>query len=420
MKYLILALLSFSFAFFLAPKDHLSTKKTLALYQPEEKIKTLKEEAAFWQKKVITSPEQLTFKSQLAGAHSALFGSTANISDLKQAEFLLQEVLQTQAIPSANTLLSLAHNYISQHRFCEAMDLVSTAYATGAERRACELMLFDLYEELGDDAAQENLLKQLSEKKDFNYLIRLAKYEDGQGRLDRTIELMHQAEKIAESSQQIGLKIWVYTNLADYYGHFGNIVLSKSYFQKALALNPADWYSMKGLAYIAYSYDGNAEGALSILQRIDDDSADPGIKLLAAEINAYTGLQKESAALEQEVANEVSGPAFGHMYNAFLCENYVANNQLDKAMAIAEKEINLRATPASYDLKAQVLFAKGDIEGARQLSKTHIWNKTFEPHILKNQLIYFKDVADPYLAQITQELQEAKFELGPWVYQEII
>jgi tetratricopeptide (TPR) repeat protein len=411
MKYILIALLSFSFAFLFAPENRPSKESTLALFQPEAKIKTLQEELVFWQNKATAAPGQLAYKSQMAGAHSALFAATANIHELKKSESLLQEVLQTNA--TANTMLALAHNYISQHRFCEAMDLVATAYATGSERRACELMLFDLYEELGDDAAQDMLLKQLSEKRDFNYLIRLAKYEDGQGRLERTIELMHEAEKIAESSQQAGLKIWVYTNLADYYGHFGNISVSKSYFQKALVLNPADWYSMKGLAYIAYAHDGNTEEALAILNRIKDYSADPGIKLLTAEICAFTGKQKESASLEQEVASEVSSPAFGYMYHAFLCENAIAHNQLETAMAIAEKEINLRATPASYDLKAQVLFAKGDIEGARQLSKKQIWNKTFEPHILKNQLTYFKNVADPYIAQISQELREARFELGP-------
>lgn len=396
----------------------MTTVEILAKYRPNQKIVQLNNELNFWKKKVENGPNQTTFKLQLANAYSALFATTANIQDLKNAEYLLQEISDQQTTNTAGTLRALAHNYIAQHRFCEAMDLVEKAYEIGSDRRASTLMLFDVYEELGDEGAQTSILKRLSDNQDFNYLIRLAKWEDSQGRLNRTIALMKQAEAIAESGKQTDRLSWIYTNLADYYGHAGKIELSKKYYIKALALNPADWYSMKGLAWIAYSDENNIVGATKILNHIVPHSADPGIKLLQAEILEFSNVQKAAKEVYGKIAEEVSQPVYGNMYNAFLCEYYLKESKkVEKAMVIAQREIKVRATPHAYDLLAAVYYTKGEIEKARQLSKKYIWNHTFEPHILKNQLKYFKHSDESYIKEITAEILETEYELGPLTYQ---
>ncbi|MFK8101981.1 MAG: tetratricopeptide repeat protein, partial [Saprospiraceae bacterium] len=303
------------------------TQAILDLYQPTEKLATLKSEYDFWKKKSTAHPTQHAFKVQLANANTALFSATAELKYLKEAEYLLEAVRTAESNQKASTLRALAHNFISQHRFCEAMNLVLRAQEIGSEKRATDLMLFDLYEELGDDAAQKNTLAKLAEQQDFNYYIRLAKWQDGQGNLDQTIELMKVAEKIAETSKQTALKIWVYTNLADYYGHAGEIATSKSYYLKALALNSADWYSMKGLAWMAYANDRDPQAAIAILDKIATKSADPGISLLKAEILAYTGQTKAAHHKHNEVAKLVSQADYGNMYNSFLCEHYLQTNK---------------------------------------------------------------------------------------------
>lgn len=392
--------------------------EVLEKYQPTKKITQLDNEVDFWKSKVKSAPNQLTFQVQLANAYSTKFATTAAIQDLKSAEYLLKEVSGKQNSNQASILRALAHNYISQHRFCEALDLVEQAHKLGSNRRASTLMLFDLYEELGDEGAQIKMLDQLSENQDFNYLIRLAKWEDGQGRLDRTIALMKQAEVIAESGKQTNRISWIYTNLADYYGHAGEIDLSRAYYLKALTLNPADWYSMKGLAWITYSAENNVVGATKILNHIALHSQDPGIRLLQAEILEFSNLQKAAKNAYYEIAKEVSQPAYGNMYNAFLCEYYLNQSQeIEKAMVVAQREINVRATPHSYDLLATVYYTKGEIEKAKQLSKKYIWNKTFEPFILKNQLKYFNESDESFIKEVTADILETKYELGPLTYQ---
>jgi hypothetical protein len=106
------------------------------------------------------------------------------------------------------------------------------------------------------------------------------------------------------------------------------------------------------------------------------------------------------------------------MYNAFLCEFYLyQSKELKKAMIVAQREVDTRAIPHTYDLLAAVYYKKGEIEKAKQLSKKHIWNKTFEPKILKNQLKYFKHSNEPFIKKIAADISETSYELGPLTYQ---
>ena len=393
--------------------------ETLALYQAQEMIDQQRQEVNYWEDRLQNEPNQWLYQVQLAGIHQRLFQLTADISHLKRAEHLLLAVLEQRLQDPAPIQRTLARNYISQHRFCEALDLVAAAYESGSGKRASKLMLFDVYAELGDEYEQYRLLEELNEKRDFDYLIRLAKWEDSQGRLDHTLLIMEKAKAIAERSRQTSLMQWAYSNLGDYYGHSGEIELSQVYYEKALALDPADWYSMKGLAWILYSHENRPHEAARILTILRDYSQDPGIRLTLAEIKEYTGDSQSAGSLRELVATDVSKEDYGRMYAAFLCEYYLDKGENARALAIAQKEVSERPVPASYDLLIQARFAQGEVEAAHQLSREKVWHRTYEPGILLNQLRYFVGISSPYLTAIMNELSAACFELGPLVCREL-
>ena len=417
-------IISISLLFFWAnnsPHENPPTDDILKLYQPVERLQLQKQELAYWEAKTQAAPRQYVFQQQLANANSGMFGLTADIRYLKTAEELLKGLIQKELPNKAGILRSLAHNYISQHRFCDALELVNDAAAIGSDFRSSQLMLFDVYQELGDENIQIELLNALSEQRDFNYLIRLAKWEDGQGRLDQTIAIMLKAEAIAKSSKQQELIGWMYSNLGDYYGHAGEIERSQAYFQKSLELNPADWYSMKGLAWIAYSHENNIEKALNLLNLVKAYSSDPSILLLEAEILQYKGETTEANEIRKTVTSKVSKPEYGNMYNHFLAEYYADFPEYaSRAIRLAEQEIRERPIPQSYDLLAMVYFKQGAVEKARTISKNHILGKTYEPKTLINQVYYFKGQSNSAVEQIKIELKDARFELGPLSYEEFL
>ena len=93
---------------------------------------------------------------------------------------------------------SIAKNYISQHRFKEALSHLEKANALGENKKGTQKMLFDVYMELGNYDLAEGMLTEIKDFKDFDYLIRLAKWNDHKGDLDTAIDLMEKAMSIVE------------------------------------------------------------------------------------------------------------------------------------------------------------------------------------------------------------------------------
>ena len=80
-----------------------------------------KNEIAFWQNKYDKAPNQLSYLSVIASNYSKLFEITGNIDYLAKAEALLKQSNETYKYSSVGTIRALARNYISQHKFREAL-----------------------------------------------------------------------------------------------------------------------------------------------------------------------------------------------------------------------------------------------------------------------------------------------------------
>ncbi|MBW1295925.1 tetratricopeptide repeat protein [Aquimarina litoralis] len=375
----------------------------------------------FWNQRIKKDSLQLTALAPVASLYSQLFESTGEIEYLKLAEKVLTKSAAIATVGKSKYLLALAHNYISQHRFIEAKEAAMGAYLLKTNTKATEMVLFDVSMELGEYENAQKYLERFANQNDYNFLIRLAKWNDFKGNLDATIRNMEKALQIAKSSKNENLLLWSYTNLADYYGHARRIKESYEHYLNALEIEPTNAYAKKGIAWIVYSYENKPEEALKILNAITANHQSPDYFLLKAEIAEY---QKDNIAKKINLIkyiNSVKDERYGGMYNThtalLLAEEYEA---FDKALMIADEEIENRPTPQSYDLKAYILNLKGEHKRALEIAEKYIIDKTFEPvanlHIAQ---IYkannLSEKADP----IIKELIESSYELGPVVSQEI-
>jgi tetratricopeptide (TPR) repeat protein len=105
------------------------------------------------------------------------------------------------------TIRSLGRNYIAQHRFKEALDLANKALAIGEGRKETQnyyLMSKWNWEIL----LRQSNLNALKDMNDYDYLIRLAKWNDHKGDLKTAITFMEKARDIAEKEDNRTLKIW--------------------------------------------------------------------------------------------------------------------------------------------------------------------------------------------------------------------
>jgi len=145
------------------------------------------------------------------------------------------------------------------------------------------------------------------------------------------------------------------------------------------------------------------------------NSKSPDYYLLKAEISEYLADQTQKEDNIKNYKEGVDNLNYGVMYNVhnaiLLAEEY---GQYDTAIALAEIEISNRPTPQSYDLKAYILYLKGEYKQALNLINAHVVDKTFEPvanlHIAQ---IYKANGLLDKMEVLKEELMDSDYELGP-------
>jgi len=379
-------------------------------------------EQNFWENKLQKTPNQYPYHVKLASANSRNFNLTGNIDELKKAEENLLIANQKTNYNNAGYLRSLARNYISQHRFNEALELGLKAEENGEKLKLTHFILIDIYLELGNLPKVEEYLSKVKNFKNFDYLIRLSKYNDHIGNLDKAIEYLEQSLAIAKSSKNKVLLQWNYTNLADYYGHAGRIKDSYNAYLKALELNPNDSYAKKGIAWIVYSYEKNPTEALRILDKVIKENQSPDYHLLKAEVADFMGEIDEKENQIKKYLSKVDNKKYGvmyHKYNVLLFAD--DTTKIEKAIEIANQEVKERPTPQSYDLLAWVLYKNGNKEKALEIIENYVINKTFEPEALLHTAFILKANGKVNEAnRLKEELLGSIYELGPLSEKEIL
>ncbi len=378
-----------------------------------EKTAKANENFKFWNTKLLATPKQYVYLSKIAGVHNAKFEATANIKELSKAEDNLRKINQITKFENPNYLRALAHNLISQHKFKSALDLVLKAEAIGENLKASQKMLFDIHLELGNDEDAKNYLTKIKNFGDFDYLIRLAKWSDHNSDLQNAIHYMEKATKIAEASNLASLKIWSYTNLADFYGHNGQVKKAYNFYLKTLKLDPENAYAKKGIAWIVFSHDKNPKEANRIIDAILVNYSAPDYYLLKAEIATFNQNKLKEKEAISAYFNAVKDSLYGDMYNVYTAKLY-AENQPQKALILARKEVKNRPTAISYDLLAWCLLNNGQEQDALTVIEEKVKPYTTEPDALFHMAkIYKANGLNSQVKTLKNELLESTFEIGP-------
>lgn len=390
------------------------------LSQNSQSLKSATEAKEFWSNRLDADTTGVGDIAPLASAYTSLFSTTGNIENLKIAEGLTKKGMQASANNKDGFARALALNYISQHRFKEAKQVLEESYRDVSLKRDTELMLFDVSMELGEYEAAKSYLDKVKKPGDYNYLIRLSKWSDYRGDLDAAIKYMEEARDIAVASGNDALKIWTYSNLGDYYGHAGRIQDSYAQYLKTLALQPDNYYVKKQLAWMAYAWENNTEEANRILDSISTYHKIPDYFLLKAEMAEFNENAAEAKKFTEQFTEAVENqPDYGTMYNAYLIEVY-ANENPEKALALAQSEVANRATPETYHLLAYAQLNAGNKEDALRTIQQNVEGKTYEPMAqFHSALIYKANGMDKEVSTLKEELLGATYELGPVIIKDV-
>ncbi len=378
------------------------------------------EEKEFWSKRLGSDSTGVGDLGPLAGAYSKLFETSGAIQHLKDAEQVYKKAITVAAIKIQDGYKrALAKNYITQHRFKDAITLLEESYAGISNKHATELLLFDCYLEVGAYSKALQLLKKIENINQFDYLIRISKWSDHQGDLSAAIGYMEKALTIANSRKNLALQIWTNTNIADYYGHQGDIKASYNHYLKTLALQPDHAYAKKGLAWILYSKEHNITKASVLIDHLLKNHNLPDYYLLKAEMASYQGDSVLSEEYMQQFFTLANNPLYGDMYNTHKIRALVKTDPY-KALQLAQKEVDNRTTPQSYQLLALAQLASNQKQEALATITNFVVGKTSEPMALLYSAQVYK--ANGMLDKVTAlktALLPASYELGPEIYKQV-
>ncbi len=369
----------------------------------------------FWTNKYLANTNQYPYLVKMAAANETLFSLTGDIQYLAAAGNQLEKANELTNSQNPGIIRSLSKNYISQHRFTSAKELLLQAEIIGQSLEATQKMLFDVHLEIGNNDQAKKYLGYIKDQNAFDYLIRRSKWEDHNGNLDQAIVFMEQALEKAKSHKNKNLIQWSHSNLADFYGHAGRINDAYQNYLAALRIAPYDAYAKKGLAWIAFSHERNPDESKRILKKINNSFNAPDYFLLKSEIAAFEGKEAVRKEYILKYLTAVKDDRYGKMYNKHNISIFAEelNNSTD-AIKLAQSEINMRPIPQSYSLLAWTYHLAGNKEKALKIINENVVNKSSEPAILYQVAEIFKvNQLDDEMLNLKKELLSCQYELGP-------
>jgi lipopolysaccharide biosynthesis regulator YciM len=382
-------------------------------------VDRLKKEVAEMKTEVSGDSTRIVVNGRISSKLNQLFDLTGDVDYLNESVRLRESVTRNTYIFPEKSKHALAQAYIKQHRFKKADSLLDsfTQEYSGSES---QLVQFDIAMELGEYKKAEVLLDSLRSPNDYSYLIRAAKWNDHIGQLGTTITLMERAIKLANQSGSKSLQLWSYSNIADYYGHHGDIEKSYQHYLKTLEKDPMNTYALKGIAWIAYSNDGDVEEARTILKRISGRHPTPDYLLELAELSEYEGNKDAARALKADFMKRVDKPEYRGMYNTYKISEYIDAGKTQEAVDLARIEVQNRSTPETYDLLGYALLLNGEDKAALENQQEYVLGKTFEPKAqFHTALIYKANGMEEEVAALKNELLMTEYEMGPVAFKKI-
>jgi len=367
----------------------------------------------FWKSRIDPTSPGLTNESKYASSLVARFHLLGDIKDLKSADSMMRAVDTTFNHREASPSFSLVNYSLLQHRFKEADHFAHKAIAIGLRKYEMLTISFDIDFETGHYSSASLDLRQLQPSGDYGYYFRKSKMDHLGGSLDSAIQSMLKASQLASSSpslQQVAL-----SNAADLSIHAGELQQAARWYTQCMQMNGADFHSLSGLGWIALVHDKNDSLAERIFRFIQSKYKlpDPLLKLSYVAAGRGDSIQQYRYARQFETA--ATDSLYGNMYNKYLIELYtgILHNPA-KAVALAKKEIESRATPQSYTWYAWSLAASGDKSEAYKIYNQYISGKPLEGPELYQAGKLMQALGKGYNAQqFFTEAYKNKYDLHP-------
>ncbi len=336
---------------------------------------------AFWKAQAGRDPEGALELRELAGAYLARLRETGDINDAVQAEDAARQSLKILNRGNSAATIRLARALLAQHRFSEALQEARRAAATDPQAGR---LVADVLIELGDyDAARRALADTPREPDDLNYLALRARLDQVDGRPESALRLLREAQRFADGRPDMPAETvaWYHAMIGHALIDAGKLDEGERSCQDALKVFPRDYRALTALAAIS-AWRGDWTGAVARGEKaVAIAPQNPeALKLLG---DAHAALGREAEAGRHYQLLKDLAHSFPRIYDRhwalFCAEN---GRDLDEALALARKDLELRRDIHAFDTLAWVCFQKGMLPEAEAAMKSALARGTREATLL--------------------------------------
>lgn len=313
------------------------------------------------------SPDASIQLRLLAAQYLKRFREQADVEDLLRAEHAAQRSQTIQ--PSSEASLLLASTLLSQHRFREALQLVTETPQATADTAALQA---SIQMELGDYEAAHQLIQSLpTDAEHLGHSAIAARYLELTNHLDAARQLLNASVQQMDSfyTNPAEMRAWFHVRSGDLAFVAGDLAESERRYQEAIALFPQNIAARTGLARL-YAAQHHWQAVLTVANEGIDRV--PLVETLGYKADAQRALGDPQGAEETEALIEVVArlSKVQGIYDRALAVYYTEHGiHLPDALEIAQREVAVRDDIYAEDTLAWAAAANGDWQTARRATQ---------------------------------------------------
>ena len=324
----------------------------------------------FYQQRVSRDPDDFAPYNQLAATYLQKARETGDPSYYNLAEKALRKSLElvSNQPAAAPALTYLAAVSLAKHQFPEALKLAQQALVLDPGNLAPNAIVGDAYIDLGEyDNASRAYERIQSQREPSSLSSRLAYVRFLHGDPQGALQLMHTAiEKAVTERVPKENLAWSYTEQGDLFFHIGKIEEAETSYQRALTTYPQYHRALANLAKVRTAQQRYPE-AIALYQQALAVVPFPDYAASLGDLYAKIGSSEESEKQYNLVEYIGLLSAINQtMYNRELALFYADHDiRLTEALALAQKELEVRQDIYTYDVLAWALYKNGKLQEAR-------------------------------------------------------
>jgi tetratricopeptide (TPR) repeat protein len=294
---------------------------------------------------------------------------TGDVTYYQQAEAVLHQALALlpNYVPANITLASTLY---AQHNFSEALEIARRLYQDHPQNTEALAIMGDAYLALGKYQEAEDSFRELSQRQlTPPVLARLAHQAELHGQPEKALQLMQRAagETLAAGQSREEL-VWYLIRLGDLYFNSGQLQPAGAHYEAALRLFDNQPIALAGLGKVRAAQGHSVEAIRLYEQAI---AIIPQPDLLAALGDLYLLTGQPNQAQRHYDTVEYTGKLAEinrQLYNRQLATFYADHDRrLDKALALALAELELRQDIYGFDAAAWAYYKNGRFDDAQQM-----------------------------------------------------